>query len=391
MELTSQHEELKRSAIKFVETEINPYVDQWEEDEIFPAHEVFKKLGDQGFLGVTKPEKYGGSGLNYSYGAVLNEALATIKCGGVPMAIGVQTDMSTPALARFGSEHVCETFLRPSISGEFVSCIGVSEPHAGSDVAAIKTTAVKDGDDYIINGSKMWITNGTQADWMCMLANTDSSSDNRHFNKSLICVPLKEDGKRSKGVTINRKLKKMGMHSSDTAEIFFEDVRVPIRNLIGDEGKGFVYQMMQFQEERLYAAIGNYSGCENIINETIEYTRQRKTFGKPIIDNQIVHFKLSELMTEVEALKALTWKGIEIHVNGGDCTKLASMSKLKSTRLAREVNDACLQYWGGMGFMDETPVSRAYRDQRLGSIGGGSDEVMLGIISKYLDILPGKN
>ena len=391
MELTSQHEELKRSAIKFVDTEINPYVDQWEQDEIFPAHEVFKKLGEKGFLGVTKPEKYGGSGLDYSYGAVLNEALASIKCGGVPMAIGVQTDMSTPALARFGSEHVCENFLRPSISGEFVSCIGVSEPHAGSDVAAIKTTAVKDGDDYIINGSKMWITNGTQADWMCMLANTGSSSENRHLNKSLICVPLKENGERVKGVTINRKLKKMGMHSSDTAEIFFEDVRVPTKNLIGEEGKGFVYQMMQFQEERLYAAIGNYSGCENIINETIEYTRQRKTFGKPIIDNQIVHFRLSELMTEVEALKALTWKGIEIHVNGGDCTKLASMSKLKSTRLAREVNDACLQYWGGMGFMDETPVSRAYRDQRLGSIGGGSDEVMLGIISKYLDILPGKN
>ena len=391
MELTSQHEELKRSASKFVDTEINPYVDQWEQDEIFPAHEVFKKLGDNGFLGVTKPEKYGGSGLDYSYGAVLNEALASIKCGGVPMAIGVQTDMSTPALARFGSEYVCENFLRPSISGDFVSCIGVSEPHAGSDVAAIKTSAVKDGDDYIINGSKMWITSGTQADWMCMLANTGSSSENRHLNKSLICVPLKENGKRVKGVTINRKLKKMGMHSSDTAEIFFEDVRVPIKNLIGEEGKGFVYQMMQFQEERLYAAIGNYSGCENIINETIEYTRQRKTFGKPIIDNQIVHFRLSELMTEVEALKALTWKGIEIHVNGGDCTKLASMSKLKSTRLAREVNDACLQYWGGMGFMDETPVSRAYRDQRLGSIGGGSDEVMLGIISKYLDILPGKN
>ena len=391
MELTSQHEELKRSAIKFVDTEINPYVDQWEHDEIFPAHEVFKKLGDNGFLGVTKPEKYGGSGLDYSYGAVLNEALASIKCGGVPMAIGVQTDMSTPALARFGSEYVCENFLRPSISGDFVSCIGVSEPHAGSDVAAIKSSAVKDGDDYIINGSKMWITSGTQADWMCMLANTGSSSENRHLNKSLICVPLKENGERVKGVTINRKLKKMGMHSSDTAEIFFEDVRVPTKNLIGEEGKGFVYQMMQFQEERLYAAIGNYSGCENIINETIEYTRQRKTFGKPIIDNQIVHFRLSELMTEVEALKALTWKGIEIHVNGGDCTKLASMSKLKSTRLAREVNDACLQYWGGMGFMDETPVSRAYRDQRLGSIGGGSDEVMLGIISKYLDILPGKN
>ena len=391
MELTTEHEELKRSALKFVEDEINPYVDEWEENEIFPAHELFKKLGDQGFLGVTKPEKYGGSGLDYSYGAVLNEALAHIKCGGVPMAIGVQTDMSTPALARFGSEEICNEFLKPSITGDLVSCLGVSEPSAGSDVAAIKTHAVKDGDDYVINGSKMWITNGTQADWMCMLANTQTDNKNKHLNKSLICVPLKEDGKRAKGVTINRKLKKMGMHSSDTAEIFFDDVRVPQKNLVGEEGKGFIYQMMQFQEERLYAAIAGYTGCELAINETINYTRQRKTFGKPILDNQIVHYKLSELMTEVEALKALTWKGIEIHVNGGDCTKLASMSKLKATRLSRKVNDECLQYWGGMGYMDESPISRAYRDGRLGSIGGGSDEVMLGIISKYLDILPGKN
>ena len=391
MELTTEHEELKRSALKFVEDEINPYVDEWEENEIFPAHELFKKLGDQGFLGVTKPEKYGGSGLDYSYGAVLNEALAHIKCGGVPMAIGVQTDMSTPALARFGSEEICNEFLKPSITGDLVSCLGVSEPSAGSDVAAIKTHAVKDGDDYVINGSKMWITNGTQADWMCMLANTETDNKNKHLNKSLICVPLKEDGKRAKGVTINRKLKKMGMHSSDTAEIFFDDVRVPQKNLVGEEGKGFIYQMMQFQEERLYAAIAGYTGCELAINETINYTRQRKTFGKPILDNQIVHYKLSELMTEVEALKALTWKGIEIHVNGGDCTKLASMSKLKATRLPRKVNDECLQYWGGMGYMDESPISRAYRDGRLGSIGGGSDEVMLGIISKYLDILPGKN
>ena len=391
MELTTEHEELKRSALKFVEDEINPYVDEWEENEIFPAHELFKKLGDQGFLGVTKPEKYGGSGLDYSYGAVLNEALAHIKCGGVPMAIGVQTDMSTPALARFGSEEICNEFLKPSITGDLVSCLGVSEPSAGSDVAAIKTHAVKDGDDYVINGSKMWITNGTQADWMCMLANTETDNKNKHLNKSLICVPLKENGKRAKGVTINRKLKKMGMHSSDTAEIFFDDVRVPQKNLVGEEGKGFIYQMMQFQEERLYAAIAGYTGCELAINETINYTRQRKTFGKPILDNQIVHYKLSELMTEVEALKALTWKGIEIHVNGGDCTKLASMSKLKATRLSRKVNDECLQYWGGMGYMNESPISRAYRDGRLGSIGGGSDEVMLGIISKYLDILPGKN
>ena len=391
MELTSEHEELRRSALKFVETEINPFVDEWEENEIFPAGELFKKLGDQGFLGITKPEKYGGSELDYTYGAVLNEAIAHSNCGGVPMAIGVQTDMATPALSRFGSEETCSEFLKPSISGDFVACLGVSEPSAGSDVSAIKTNAIKDGDDYLINGSKMWITNGTQADWMCMLANTDPDSKNKHFNKSLICVPLKENGKRAKGVTINRKLKKMGMNSSDTAEIFFDNVRVPQRNLIGDEGQGFVYQMLQFQEERLFAALGGYTGCELAIQETIEYTRQRKTFGKPILDNQIVHYKLSELMTEVEALRSLTWKAIEIHVNGGDCTKLASMSKLKATRLSREVNDACLQYWGGMGYMDESPISRRFRDGRLGSIGGGSDEVMLGIISKYLDILPGKN
>ena len=391
MELTAEHEELRRSALKFVETEINPFANEWEENEIFPAGELFKKLGNQGFLGITKPEKYGGAGLDYTYGAVLNEAIAHSACGGVPMAIGVQTDMATPALARFGSEKLCNEFLRPSISGDYVACLGVSEPSAGSDVAAIKTNAIKEGSDYVINGSKMWITNGTQADWMCMLANTDPNAKNKHFNKSLICVPLKKNGKRVQGVTINRKLKKMGMNSSDTAEIFFDDVRVPQENLIGEEGQGFVYQMLQFQEERLFAALGGYTGCELSIQETIEYTRQRKTFGKPILDNQIVHYRLSELMTEVEALRALTWKAIEIHVNGGDCTKLASMSKLKATRLSRQVNDACLQYWGGMGYMDESPISRRFRDGRLGSIGGGSDEVMLGIISKYLDILPGKN
>ena len=391
MELTAEHEELRRSALKFVETEINPLANEWEENEIFPAGELFKKLGNQGFLGITKPEKYGGAGLDYTYGAVLNEAIAHSACGGVPMAIGVQTDMATPALARFGSEKLCNEFLRPSISGDYVACLGVSEPSAGSDVAAIKTNAIKEGSDYVINGSKMWITNGTQADWICMLANTDPNAKNKHFNKSLICVPLKKDGKRVQGVTINRKLKKMGMNSSDTAEIFFDDVRVPQENLIGEEGQGFVYQMLQFQEERLFAALGGYTGCELAIQETIEYTRQRKTFGKPILDNQIVHYRLSELMTEVEALRALTWKAIEIHVNGGDCTKLASMSKLKATRLSRQVNDACLQYWGGMGYMDESPISRRFRDGRLGSIGGGSDEVMLGIISKYLDILPGKN
>jgi citronellyl-CoA dehydrogenase len=202
------------------------------------------------------------------------------------MAIGVQTDMATPALARFGSSELCREFLAPAIAGDMVCCIGVTEPLAGSDVAAIKTRAVRDGDEYVINGSKTFITSGTQADWMCMLANTGEGPV--HRNKSLIIVPLKEGGKRAKGVTVAKKLKKLGMHASDTAELYFEDVRVPMRNRIGDEGKGFVYQMKQFQEERMYAALGCITSCTRSIEETIEYTRNRKAFGRPIIENQVV-------------------------------------------------------------------------------------------------------
>ncbi|PWR23649.1 acyl-CoA dehydrogenase family protein [Zavarzinia compransoris] len=390
MDLTPQHEELRRTIRRFIAEEVNPHCAAWEEATIFPAHELFKKMGDLGLLGINKPEAFGGLGLDYSYAAVAAEEFARINSGGVAMAIGVQTDMATPALARFGSDDLRAQFLAPSIAGDKVACIGVSEPHAGSDVAAIRTRAVEDGDDLVINGSKMWITNGTQADWMCMLANT--SDGNKHQNKSLICVPLKDqNGKRAKGVTVARKLKKMGMHSSDTAELFFDDVRVPKRNIIGEPGMGFVYQMLQFQEERLYGALSSITGCELTIEETIDYTRNRKAFGKALIENQVVHYRLIELMTEVEALRALTWKGVGIHVAGGDCTVLASMAKLKAARLTREVNDSCLQFWGGMGFMDETMVSRRYRDGRLTSIGGGADEVMIGIIAKFKGLLPGKN
>jgi citronellyl-CoA dehydrogenase len=388
MQLTEEHENIRATLKKFIEKEINPHIDEWEEAEIFPAHEVFKKMGQLGFLGITKPEKFGGLGLDYSYQAVMNETMAYCNAGGVPMAVGVQTDMATPALARFGSDELREQFLAPTIAGDFVSCIMVSELGAGSDVASIKTTARKDGDDYVVNGGKMWITSGTQADWGCLIANT--SEGPAHRNKTLICLPLKENGKRVKGVTVSRKLKKMGMKCSDTAELQFEEVRVPQRYRIGDEGMGFMYQMMQFQEERLYAALGAITGCERTIKDTIGYTGQRMAFGRSILDNQVVHFRMAELMTEVEALRALCWKAVEMHVSGKDCTMLASMAKLKATRLSREVNDSCLQYWGGMGFMDETRVSRSYRDGRLGSIGGGADEIMLGIISKYMGILPGK-
>ena len=381
MQFTEEHEAIRRTMQQFIKNEINPHVDQWERDGIYPARQVFKKMGDLGLLGLCKPVEYGGAGLDYSYGMVMAEELGAINAGGVGMSIGVQTDMATPALARFGSDEMKREFLAPSIAGDMVACIGVSEPGAGSDVASIKTTARSDGDDYIINGGKMWITNGTQADWMCLLANTGDGPV--HRNKSLICLPMK-----TKGVEVLRKLDKMGMHCSDTAEIKFTDVRVPKRNCIGEEGKGFTYQMLQFQEERMWAIAACLKSHEKTIDETIDYTRQRKAFGKPLLDNQVIHFRLAELKTEVELLRSLLYRACEEYIGGNDVTPLATMGKLKAGRLGREIPDACLQYWGGMGFMNETHVSRAYRDRRLTSIGGGADEVMLSILCKYMGTLP---
>ena len=383
MQITHEHQELKRQLERFIADEINPHVDEWEAAEIFPAHDVFGKLGKLGYLGLTKPEVYGGSGLDYSYGVILAEVLGHIGCGAVPMAIGVQTDMATPALARFGSAELCREFLAPAISGEMVACVGVSEPVAGSDVSAIKTTARKDGDDYIINGNKMWITNSLQADWMCLLANTGEGS--AHKNKSLIIVPM-----NTPGITRAKKIRKIGMMASDTGLIHFDEVRVPQRYRIGEEGMGFTYQMMQFQEERLWAAANAIQSLTNCIDQTIAYTRERQAFGKSVLDNQVVHFTLAELKTEVESLRALTYMATQHYVEGKDVTEWASMAKLKAGRLLRSVPDACLQFWGGMGYTWDNPVSRLFRDGRLASIGGGADEVMLGIISKYMHTLPSR-
>ena len=383
--LTPEHIALQDSVRQFIAREITPHIDEWEAAEIFPAHDIFKKLGNAGFLGVNKPVEFGGMGLDYPYLIASCEATGPIGAGGVGMAIAVQTDMATPALARFGSDELRERFLKPTVAGDYVVCLGVSEAGAGSDVASVKTTARKDGDDYVINGSKMWITNGTQADWMCLLANT--GGDDVHRNKSMICLPLRENGKLRPGITMN-KIKKVGMWSSDTAQVFFDDVRVPQRFRVGEEGRGFTYQMKQFQEERLSGATRRVTALTNVIDETIEYTRQRMAFGKPILDNQVVHFRMAELKTEVELLRSLIYRAAQIHMNDGDMTELASMAKLEAGRLCREVSDSCLQYWGGMGFTWENPVSRAWRDLRLISIGGGADEIMLTIICKHMGILP---
>jgi len=299
------------------------------------------------------------------------------------MGIAVHTDMATPALAEFGSDDLKRRFLAPAIAGDVVAAIAVSEPDAGSDVAAIRTHAKADGDDYLINGSKMWITNGTQADFLTLLART--SNDGGFRGMSLLIIPTD-----TPGFSVSRKLEKLGNHASDTAILSFDSVRVPQANRIGPEGMGFMLQMKQFQRERLAGVLMSMTGMEKIIRMTINYCRERQTFGRPLIDNQWIHFRISELLTEVEALRQLAYHCVRVLVAGGDMTKEVSMAKLKAGRLARETADTCLQFHGGMGYVEEYPMARYFRDARLLSIGGGADEIMLGIIAKYENILPGR-
>ena len=380
---TQEHKALRETVRRFVDTEINPYVAEWEAEGIFPGRALFRKLGDLGLLGISKPEAWGGQGLDYSFEVAFGEELGAAHAAGLPMAIGVQTNMATPALARYGSDALRDEFLAPAIAGERIASIAVSEPQAGSDVAAIRTVARRDGGDYVIDGQKMWITNATQADFFCVLVNT--GGEGRHGNKSLIIVPAD-----TPGVSVGARLGKMGMRVSDTAPVFFEGVRVPKRFRIGEEGQGFTYQMQQFQEERLFGAAMTVKALELCVRSTIDYTRERQAFGRAILDNQIVHFALAELQTEIEALRALLYRATEAYVAGEDVTLLASMAKLKAGRLARTLPDQCLQFWGGMGFVEDTLINRLYRDMRLVPIGGGADEVMQGIIAKLMGIAPAR-
>jgi citronellyl-CoA dehydrogenase len=385
MIFTPEHDALRDSIRKFCAREIDPFADAWEAAEDFPLREVFKKAGEAGILGIDKPVAFGGLGLDFSYAILLAEELGRIASGGVGMALGVQAFMCTPALARKGSDELRKTWLAPSIAGDLVGCIGVSEEGAGSDVASLKTWAKRDGGDYVITGGKMWITNGMKADWMCCLANT-AEVGGPHHNKSLIVLPLD-----AKGVTRARRLKKHGMRVSDTAQIFFDGVRVPVRNRIGEENKGFIYQMEQFQEERLFAAARSCVMMEEAIRLTIEYTRERRAFGKPLLDNQWINFTLADLATEVEAQRALTYMAIAEYVAGRDVTKLASMAKLKVGKLTRQVPDACMQFFGGQGYMLENRIGRIARDSRLTAIGGGANEIMMAIIAKEMGMLSKRN
>lgn len=375
---TPEHEMFRKTVRDFVEREINPHADEWEEAGIAPLHDLFRKMGQLGFLGLHYPEEYGGANADIWFSVVLCEELGRCHTAGVAMAIGVQTGMSTPALARYGSHELRQKYLVPAIAGEAVTSIAVTEPDAGSDVARIKTKAVRDGDHYIINGSKMYITNGTQADWICLLARTSDGTD--YKGMSLIIVPS-----GTPGFIVSKSLQKLGNWSSDTAVLTFENMRVPVENRIGDEGKGFYYQMEQFQMERLVGAVSAVAGAEQAVRDTIRYTQERQAFGKPLLKNQWIQFKLGELLTEIEAARHLNYHCAALMAtqpNAPETTRIASMCKLKAGRLGRQVADTCIQFYGGMGYMEETRISRFYRDSRLTSIGGGADEIMLQIIAK---------
>jgi len=369
------HEQLRRTVRSFVDKEINPHVDTWEEQGLIPLHDLFKKMGELGLLGIRYDPEYGGQGLDYWFETVFLEELGNIRCGGVPMAISVQTNMATPAINEFGSEFLKQKYLKPSIAGEMVSAIAVTEPDAGSDVAAIKTTARKDGDVFVINGSKTFITNGTQADFLTLLAR--SSDDPGYHSFSLLVVPTDLPG-----FEVSKKLDKIGMRSSDTAELFFDNVKVPAENLIGTEGEGFIQQMKQFQHERFSVLPIMYVSARNIIEGTVEYLRQRIVFGKPLITKQVLRHRLADWLTETECLKQLSYHIVRMKTEGKDATKEISMAKLFGANLLCKISEGCLRMHGGMGYMNETQVSRAFRDAYLGAIGGGANEVMSEIISR---------
>ena len=370
-----EHEMLRKSIARFVDREINPYMDQWEQEGQAPLHELFKKMGDLGLLGIRYDPKYGGQGLDSWFDLVFVEELGRISGAGISTSIGVQTHMATPALADFGSEYLKETYLQPAIRGDMVAAIGVTEAGAGSDVAGLRTLARREGDHYVINGSKMFITNGCQADFVTTLCRTDDKPGYHSF--SLIVVPT-----NTPGFSVGQKLDKLGLRSSDTGLLYYDDVRVPAENLIGEEGEGFIYQMKQFQHERFFAIPPAYVSAQEMISTTVDYIKQRQVFGRPLIANQVLRHRLVEWMTELECLKQLTYHIVRMKEAGLDVTREVTMGKLYAGPLIRKIADGCLQMYGGMGYMSETPVSRFFRDARLYSIGGGADEVMSEILCK---------
>ncbi|MDP9136013.1 MAG: acyl-CoA dehydrogenase family protein [Actinomycetota bacterium] len=367
------HDRLRESIRSFVDKELAPHADEWEETT-FPDS-VIRRMGELGFLGLSMPEQYGGQGGDYFCNLVLGEEMTRSASGGLAMGVAVHTDMAMPPIHLFGSEQQKQEWLVPAIKGEKILCLGITEPDAGSDVAGIKTRAVRDGDDYVINGSKTYITNGHRADVIVLVTKTDPEAGYDGF--TLFLVPMD-----APGVTREQKLEKLGMHASDTALLAFQDVRVPASAMLGQEGKGFYHIMWELQGERLIGAAGCVAGAQRCFDKTLEYALEREAFGRPIGKFQAIRHKFAEMATKIEAGRQMTYTTAWRFNNGEYPVREISMAKLFTAQMACEVTDECLQIHGGAGYMREYGIERAWRDMRLNRIGAGSDEIMLDVIGR---------
>lgn len=375
---SEEHEAVRKTIRRFVESELLPHVEEWEKQGYF-ADWVIPRMGQLGFLSLRYPEKYGGAGGDYFMGIVLAEELARCGAGGLPMAVAVQTDMATPPIMQFGTEEQIKKYLIPALKGEKVACLGITEPNAGSDVASIQTRAVRDGDHWVINGRKIFITNGVRADFITLVAKTNP--DLGYNGVSLFLVD-----KGTPGFTVTRKLEKVGMRCSDTAELLFEDCRVPVENLLGVENRGFHQIMWELQGERLIGAAGAVAGAQLTFEKCLAYARQRTQFGKPLIRHQVIAHRLAEMATEIEAARQLVYSTARKFAAGEYPVKEISMCKLVGGQVSFRVADAALQIYGGYGYMMEYGVQRSWRDSRLNRIGGGTDEIMKEVIAKSLGL-----
>src|SRR5919107_610220 len=370
---TDEHQALRESIHAFVVKELAPHAEKWEETT-FPDS-VFARMGELGFLGLSMPETYGGQGGDYFANLVLAEELSHSGSGGLCMGIAVHTDMATPPILQFGTEEQKQAYLVPAIKGERISCLGITEPDAGSDVSGIRTTAVRDGDEYVINGSKTYITNGHRADFIVLVTKTDPAAGYDGF--SLFLVPMDLPG-----VIREKKLEKLGMHASDTALLAFQDVRVPESAVLGQVGKGFYHIMWELQGERMIGAAGAVAAAQNVFDRTLQYAQDRTAFGRPISKFQVTRFKFAEMATKIETARQLVYTTAWRFANGEYPVREISMAKLYASRIACEVADECIQIHGGAGYMKEYDVERVWRDLRLNRIGAGPDEVMLEVIGK---------
>lgn len=374
---TEEHNMFREFVRGFIEREINPFVDQWETEGTFPVHELYKKMGNEGLLGLTYPEQYGGLNLDFWYTVIWMEELGRIEAGGVPMSVTVQTEISTPAIAKYGTPKLKQQYLQPAILGDFIGALAITEPDAGSDVTAISTVADEYDDSYIINGRKSYITNGSIADFIVTLCKTSSTQGSRGM--SLLLVPAK-----SAGLIATQKYRKLGNFCCDHAELTFKNVQVSKENIIGMKGMGFDIQMEQFQHERLIEGILACAQAKNIVHKAKEYAKNRMIFGQRLIDHQSVAFSLVNMETELEFLQQMTYYCTDVFIKGHECTREIAMIKLKAGKLLRLVTDECLQLLGGYGYMEGTSIARAYRDGRATALTGGSVETMQHILTKFL-------